>query len=579
MRFPRCLVTLFIIVGIAGIPGFALGTEESPHPWVGGLEPLDTTDMTPVNIDVFVRDHDGQPVIGLEKEQFRVLQDGEEMSLTRFTAHTDRSSEADFDAPPPLPPVPNSPATLPDEDIDPIYVVLYIDNANLREEDRNQVLGPLRRFAGAILQGGEARIMVVTRGNTLETVQPFTADPREVTRALRYVRTTETFLEDVDTEHLGIQRNIRRAVNDRTRTNTGRQQVLSNIYGEIRSFAHQEEFRLADTLQGIYEIGAMLTGINGRKYLVYLSNGMPLVLVKDLFHEFSALDPRMASASLATPYNKRRGYQRLASAANALQITIYTIDATGTYSSTGSMGSSNSAQSTSAATVKHQNETAPLVILAEATGGLPIVNTEDFDIGLDRLKADLLTYYSLGYDIPTTGSDTVHSIEISVDTPKSHELRYRRAFIEKSIESKVQQKTNAGLFFEVDDNPMDLEVTSGGQEQATPDRWIKPLKISFPKRNLAMVPEGEEYVGTAQIFIATRDIEGRSTDILRRTKELRLPIDNYEQRLNERFYIDINLLLPAGRHHIVVGVLDPLTNRASYQKIQVFVNTHDLDSN
>lgn len=571
-QFLRCVFACLAIVGVLVSSVFALDAEEDNSAWVGGLSPAEDSGVTSVDVDVFVRKEGGDPAIGLTRDQFRVFQDGVEMPITSFSAFTQESlvrKTPHFALGETVESAEGDTSTQAEE-VNPIYIVLYIDNANLRQVDRNRVLRAMQPFSESIL-AGPVRIMVVSHGQSVEIVQPFTDDPRKVVQALRYLRTVETLLEDHDHEHLKIQRDIRRTIKNRNRTSAGREQLLSNLYGEIRTFADEENARLAENLQAIHEIGATLTGISGRKCLVYVSNGLPLVVGKDLFHEFAGLDRQTSVVSLFLPYNKKRYFDTLAAAANAQGITIHAIDATGPFSSSMSIGDSDSPRSTQAATIAHENHQAPLRMLTEKTGGLAVLNVDDFDGGFDRVKADLLTYYSIGYDIEASGKDKVHRVDVTLDDDAGHELRFRRAFIEKSVQSRVQEKVNASLFFDVDENPMGIEVTTGAQKPATTDRWMQPLKISFPIHSLALTGDGDDYVGTAVVFVATRDFEGSSTDIQRRGHELRVPVSDYERRRNERFFVDLNLLLKTGRHSIVVGVLDETTRRASYQKIQTTI--------
>ncbi|MCD4748638.1 MAG: VWA domain-containing protein [Thermoanaerobaculales bacterium] len=572
MHFLRCVISCLAIVGVVVPPAFALDAEKENPAWVGGLSPVEDSGVTSVNIDVFVRRKDDSPVVGLTRDQFRVFQDNVEIPITSFSAFTQESLVRKR----PHPELDETTINTAEEtathaeEANPIYIVLYIDNANLRRMDRNRVLRPMERFSESVL-AGPVHIMVVSHDQSVNIVQPFTDVPREVVHALRYLRTTETLLEDYEREHSDIQRAIRRSIKNRNKTSGARNQVVSELFDKIRLFADQEEARLAQNLQAIHEIGTTLTGINGRKYLVYVSNGLPLVVSKDLLHEFSGLDARMSSVSLSIPFNKRRYYDSLAATANAQEITIHAIDATGPFSISASIGDSESPKSTQAATVAHENHLVPLRGLTKKTGGLAVINEDDFDAGFNRIKADLMTYYSIGYDIETSGKDKVHSIDVTLDDDAGHELRFRRAFIEKSLKSKIQERVNASLFFAIDDNPMGLVVTPGAQKPATTDRWMKPFTISIPIHSLALVADGDDYVGKAIVFVATRDFEGRSTDIQRRNHEFTVPVSDYEKRRDEHFFVDLNLLLKKGRHQMVVGVFDETTRRASYQKMEATI--------
>ena len=65
--------------------------------------------------------------------------------------------------------------------------------------------------------------------------------------------------------------------------------------------------------------------------------------------------------------------------------------------------------------------------------------------------------------------------------------RYRSRFVEKSLETRVQDRVVSSLVFEIDENPMDLKVETGTPATATADRWLLPAHITFPLSSIARV--------------------------------------------------------------------------------------------
>ena len=95
------------------------------------------------------------------------------------------------------------------------------------------------------------------------------------------------------------------------------------------------------------------------------------------------------------------------------------------------------------------------------TGGIAIVNTNDFSKAFKRISTDLFTYYSLGYTVSSSGSDRVHYIKVELPNHPKYKIRYRRRYVEKSLETRVQDMVMTSLVFDVDHNPMFVEVTAG----------------------------------------------------------------------------------------------------------------------
>ena len=111
---------------------------------------------------------------------------------------------------------------------------------------------------------------------------------------------------------------------------------------------------------------------------------------------------------------------------------------------------------------------------------------------------------------------------------------------------------------------MGLRIDADAARPAADERWIVPVEISFPIDSVAMLPVGDEYVGRAVLFITNRDLKGRQSDIQRREVEIRMPISDWETRRHDRYVVELQLLMEAGNHKVVVGLLDPMTRQSSY---------------
>jgi hypothetical protein len=274
-------------------------------------------------------------------------------------------------------------------------------------------------------------------------------------------------------------------------------------------------------------------------------------------------------------YDRSRMYQQLATTANAQDVTLYMIDASGL--NVGGMGSAEyaTARDPRSVSMGMNNYTDSLRYLADETGGIAIINTNDIAPRLDLITQDMFTYYSIGYPLQASGHDKVHRVKVKLrDDPAfgDYELRYRPRFVEKSLETKVQDRVLSSLVFEIDENPMDLRVETGTPAPASEKRWLLPTHLSFPLANVALLPEGEDLVARIVLFVAARDADGKKSDLVRQTHEIRVPADQYEEARDKRYGIDSTLLVESGRYKISVALLDPLTRQVSYQTISTAVH-------
>jgi len=196
------------------------------------------------------------------------------------------------------------------------------------------------------------------------------------------------------------------------------------------------------------------------------------VPARDLFNWYGDIYQNTSTLPMLARFNRRYVYQSVAKSANAQGVTFYTIDASGLGGTSSSSAEYSRPVDPMTASIHLINYQEPLLYLAEKTGGRAIVNSNDVTELLEELRDDLFTYYSLGYTLSASGSDTVHRIEVKLPGHPEYDLVYRRTLVEKSLETQVQDRVVSGLMLDLDDNPMAVEITAGEPKPASNDRWI-----------------------------------------------------------------------------------------------------------
>ena len=550
------------------------GDREQKLERIGGLAFIDRIEVTVANLVVYVTDKKGRAIIDLTEDDFEVFQDGDRKQISNFKLYTDevirhQFATADEGLAPGATPTPSAEA--PAGPI-PVHLVLYIDNENLDPLDRNRVLSQTREFVRTSLHP-PAQMMVVAYQRSFEVLQEFTSDPDQVLKAMRSVRRYTGGRSERDSTRRDIVDKINRIKEEnRSGSSSSAGQGLggewNQVYQEIDNYARETANNLLFTLDSLRQIITSLSGLPGKKGIVYVSNGLPMIPGMGLFYELSRVSMDSTVLNKMYDFDRSRLFQQLAATANSQDVTFYAIDAGGLQM--GGMGSAefSSAQDPLAASVGQHNYTDSLRFLADETGGIAIVNTNDVGPRLELITQDMFTYYSIGYPLQASGRDKVHRVKVKLrDDPdfKGYELRYRSRFVEKSLETRVQDTVVSSLVFEVDNNPMQLEVETGTPATASEKRWLLPAHISFPIRKVALLPEGDDYVGRVVMFIAVRGVDGKQSDLVRQEHEIRVPSADYEQAQRQRWAIDTQLLLESGRYKIAVALLDPLTRQDSYQ--------------
>lgn len=559
-----------VMLAVIGASGLSIAGDTGERTPVGGLEFIDQVQVTVVNVDVFVRDGNGQPVEDLGRDDFRLLQDGKPVEISNFSVlskevirHLVAPLGENATATPPG----VAPPALPPE-IRPVYVVLYVDNENLRPFDRNRVLRRVREFVIENLEP-PVEMMVVSYQRSLEVAQPFTQDSRAVNDALRGMTTITGGRVESD--------NARRAIIDdlqEAKEQSGGQEGQDGpvaLRQRIYQYAEEEASNLGFTLSALRQTIAMLSGVEGRKSIIYISSGLPMTPGYGLMQEYASVFKDNSIMANRSILDRTRAFHELAAAANAQEVSMYTIDAEGLDTLDGGGAESAYGRDPVSASAASKNFKDSLDYLADATGGIAIINTNDPTAGLERISQDLFSYYSLGYTLGAVDADRVHRLEVEIPGHPDYDLRYRRRFVEKSLETQVQDRVFTSLMVEIDDNPMDLELTDAEPSAVSGSRWTVPLHLTFPLDRVALLPVGEDYVGQVVLFIGAQDLKGRSSEMQRQEHEIRVPTVDYETAVHQRFGIDVTLLLEEGQQRIAVGLMDQFTRRASYARIVVTV--------
>jgi VWFA-related protein len=543
------------------VPGIA--DEEGPvtlRP-IGGLTFVDEIELTIANLVVYVTDKQGRAVTDLTKDDFEVYQDGDSKQITNFKLYTDEIIRSEY------------------QEQSRIQPAETIDNENLEPLDRNRVLSQARDFVRSSLHP-PARMMVVAYQRSFEVLQEFTSDPSQVLEAMRSVRTYTGGRTERIRASRDIMDRIKKIETDGRSSSSGSLKQgagyeFKEVYAMIDNYAKETINDLQFSLDSLRLIITSLSGLEGKKGVIYVSNGLPMTPGMELYYELSRVTNDSSVIIRSFEHDRSRLYQQLAATANAQDVTFYAIDAAGLSMANLASAEYATASDPMSASVGRHNYSDSLRYLADETGGIAITDTNDVGPRLDLVAQDLYTYYSIGYPLQTSGQDKVHRVKVELrDDPafSGYQLRYRSRFVEKSVSTRVQDAVMSSLVYEIDDNPIGIDVVTGTPAPASEKRWLLPTQVSFPINNIAMLPEGDDFVARVVLFVAARDADGKQSDLVRQEHEIRIPADRYEDAVSRLYFIDTQLLMEQGRYKISVALLDPLTRQDSYRTVSASVH-------
>lgn len=524
---------------------------------------FDRVDVDIVNVDVYVTDRRGEPVTDLTAGDFEVFEDGRPMEITNFYAVADgRPAVAEAPAESVGETAPQAAAdgaAAPAERFEPpedqrLHLVVYVDNLNIRPENRAWVFEAVRRFVYQHARP-EDRVMLVTYDRSLHVRQPFTSDPELVVAALEEAGKLTAGSAARDMEWRQALRDIERTAN------LGQAETIA------RSFAQNLYHETGTTIAAAKAMVGMLAGVVGRKALLYVSDGLPLVAGEDLYVAVQERHSTVGSRLRSRQFDLAPRYRELAAQANGGEVTLYMLEARGL-----EVASSVSAESRGS-TLPHgrfaieaardANLEAPLLELAEATGGQAILNTNAVDRMLDRVARDFRTYYSIGYRAAHARDGRYHRIEVRPKRP-GLTVRHRDGYRGKSAEIAMIDTTLAALHFDFGSNPLGARLELGSPRSDGDRLFAVTVTVRVPIGALTLVPQGEVHRGRVRLWLGVIDDEGGVSPVLEQQPlELAVPEAEIEQAMASFYTYQFEVRIDAGRQRVAVGLWDELGGRSS----------------
>lgn len=554
---------------------------------------VETVTVEVVNVDVYVTGPDGKPVLGLGPDDFELRVDGRPARISNFYAVELRDAElfvrrgGDLEAQPlaPIPPEDSREvdrsrrpaARIPAEQA--LHVAVYIDNQNLTPFNRNRVMRELRVFVREQLRP-EDSVMLASFDPSLNLRMPFTSNREELNRALleledvsaqRIHRNNErrdliANVNDVNNE-LSTEDNPRRLEAQRGGLTIGggasyaRDQVLAYA-GSVRN-----DTNLAiDALTRVVE---NLSAAPGRKAVIYISDGIPMIAGEDLFYFAEQLYERSISLIEMSDYDLSRRFQQLAAAANANRTSFYTIDARGLTVLSQSTVDSQVAGAPGQATLIDQilltNLQAPLQLLAEETGGRSVINANRVLPDLLKIADDFRNYYSLGYMPLATGGGRYHTIDVRwKNRPRGASLRFRKGFRDKTVESRMKEGTLSALNLNMQENPLGVRVDSLPAKRRPDGNYDVPLVVEVAWSELTLIPRDGVRHGRIQLWLAAKDEKDHATEPHLTELSIAVPEERIQEIGNGSWRYGLEVTMESGYHDLGIGLRDAIAGRHSF---------------
>jgi hypothetical protein len=314
-----------------------------------------------------------------------------------------------------------------------------------------------------------------------------------------------------------------------------------------------------------------LAGVEGRKIFVYVSEGLPASAGAELFDAVSQKFSGGRAALEGIEFNMNSRYASLVQSANSNGVTIWALDASGLAADDLISAENRYIETRPSSFLMRQNTQAPLLMLAEQTGGMAAVNTNDWKNSLDELSKDFSNFYSIGYRTARAAADRPHSVEVKVKR-KGLRVRARKGLLEKSTETRTAEAVVASLHYPRTENPLGVSVTVGEARPYDRDNYVLPVRVAVPVGKLGLVPSGDVYQGQFFVYFVVLDALGKQSDLQVQQQTVNVPAKDYAVAQGKDWYYDVQLLVVPGGQKLAVALRDGVSNLTSYLQKSVFVS-------
>ena len=529
---------------------------------------FDTLDVEVVNVEVVVTDADGQPVRGLTRDDFELLEDGTPVEITNFYSietETPRSPVGETTLPAAAPEAPRPP----DQDL---HLGIFVDGMKLEPVNRRQVFDAVSEFFNVDGVRPASLVLATFDGNLNVTSLP-EADVGELDRHLATLAESATRGGLAEMERRGLLSQLDNALLDPQVAASEAQSMLS----AIQIFAERQYNEARLSTRALESFVEAMAGLPGRKALLYVSGGLTRNPGEALFYAWENKFGNYARGlgvnvtAEARALNTTPELLRLSRHANANRVTFYTIGAGRGGRAGGSvsaeeggfdlraMGSASGGRNWTAGldSIDAANQSGSLQELAAATGGLSMTNSRNYGRLFEDMNRDLTNYYSLGYMPGRERDGENHRIKVRV-RGADLQVRHREHYRERTRDEIMNGRTRSAALLGARENPLAVAMEFGNYSSDKPDQYLVPVMVKVPLGNLVLVPQDEVHVGRIGIFICARDGKGRTSPVQSIDVPIRIPNDKLLTALGQVAGYRMVLQMRGEEHEVAVGVRDEL---------------------
>jgi VWFA-related protein len=491
-----------------------------------------------VEIDAVVTDDQGNFVRNLTKDDFQVVEDGKPQAVSVFADVNIPIERAD----PPL----YAKASIPPDvatnrtPFEGRVFIIVIDDLHLNFSRTPRVRAAARQFIERYVGTNDLVAVINTRGRT-DASQDFTSN-------------RQLALNAVDrTMGQGAESSTKAALADNA-MNQGVQGMDSRVNRDFNDLERYTNGR--NTLETLKSVSEFVAGMRGRrKAVVLFSEGIN-------YDTVNAIQNRYAT-------DIQQAMNNLIAAATRANAIIYAVDPRGVTSGMeDAIDISSFPTDNSISVTDLQDELRisqdSLRAMANETGGIAVLNQNDFRTGFSRILDDNSSYYVLGY-YPTNDKrdGKFRKVQVNVSKP-GLKVRARKGYYASKGKPETKPPGKEGTTPELRDALMSPIPVSGLTlaASATPFRGPSPndaiaLSLEIDGTNLKFDKKEDGLLhNDIEISLFASDAAGKIKDGARDVLALKLRPQTYEIVSKSMIRVVRRLQVPPGRYSLRIGARD-----------------------
>ncbi|MCP4896748.1 MAG: VWA domain-containing protein [bacterium] len=562
---------------------------------------FDPVEVSLVDVDACVTDANGQPVLGLTLADFEVLEDGQPVAISHFSAASGLTAlSTTSDA-----------AT--QTDLEQVLVVFF-DGNRIAPRMLRRTIDSLRELLTRELPA-KLRLMLITHDDGVKVRTPLTDDPSHLVSVLDEI--VQDFRPRPDSEHSRILRDLQntaasigstgasqslamtltrdgRVGDPRSSQKTPSQRRLEGLVQEVRAYvptirAHAATQRQrTERLLGELEILVRsLSVIPGQKAVLMVGGGLEVRPGEGLFFAWEQMFPEISRLTHLSPVDEAKKndvgpiIRHLAGSANRHRISFHTLsDPTRISSGFSAEGAGANGGLDLDQTMTDRDV---LFSLSRATGGRSLVASSELPENLGRDILETNSCYSLGYSPENPRDGQYHALTVRVGR-EGLRVRHREGFLDTGSGDQIVNRVLAAAVLGVTDNQ--LMVSTEAQEIAPPQPdggYLVPVLVKVPIAQLVLQPDGLQHTGQITALVMARGPDGLS-DLQSWRYPITVPNNQITSGLSQQAGLMLQLVMGEGQQRIAIGVRDDVagTEATAILEIilppQTFKDTEDGDA-